>query len=94
MQQVCNYKLFFLETFKTFHLLQAAREGREDIVRKHLAQLHTSEGKSVLDACDASGFTPLHYAAKFNHFEILQLLVNAGACKFVVLCLCVLLPTF
>ena len=31
---------------------------------------------------DADGFAAIHYAARFNHFEVVQLLVNGGARKF------------
>jgi ankyrin repeat protein len=60
-------------------LQQAARDGREDIVRAHLSRLPKYKKEKVLNAKDADGFTALHYAAKFNRFKILQLLVLSGA---------------
>ena len=36
----------------------------------------------VLNENDAEGYTAVHYAAKFNRFEILKLLVDSGASKF------------
>ena len=36
----------------------------------------------MLNEKDAEGYTAVHYAAKFNRFEILKLLVDSGASKF------------
>ena len=30
-----------------------------------------------LNRLDANGFAPVHYAAKFNHFEIMKMLIEA-----------------
>ena len=59
--------------------LQAARDGREDIVRQHLKRLPKYRKEKVLNAKDSEGYTALHYAAKFNRFKILQLLITSGA---------------
>ena len=37
----------------------------------------------MLNEKDAEGYTAVHYAAKFNRFEILKLLVDSGASKFI-----------
>ncbi|MEM7147666.1 MAG: ankyrin repeat domain-containing protein [Verrucomicrobiota bacterium] len=34
---------------------------------------------TIINAADANGFTPLHYAAQLNHADALQLLLNHGA---------------
>ncbi len=34
---------------------------------------------SYIDQLDRFGYTPLHYAAKFNRFDILATLIEAGA---------------
>ena len=59
--------------------LQAARDGREDVVRAHLTRLPRQNTSKILNGKDADGFTALHYAAKFNRFKILQLLITSGA---------------
>lgn len=35
----------------------------------------------LLDAKDAEGYTAMHYAAKFNRFKLIHLLVAHGACE-------------
>ena len=60
-------------------LPKAARDGKEDVVNQHLARLPRYKKKKVLDARDADGFTAMHYAAKFNRFKILRLLVDSDA---------------
>ena len=49
-------------------------------MKQHLS-LPVSENnrEKVLNAKDADGYTALHYAAKFNRFNILKLLWEAGA---------------
>ena len=65
---------------------QAARDGKYDIVKVWL-ELYSEESKRNLkrgkkqqnpvDEKDGDGLTALHYAARFNKFEILaQLLVE------------------
>ena len=34
-----------------------------------------------LNEFDSNGFAPVHYAAKFNHFEIMKNLIEAGKFK-------------
>ena len=48
-------------------------------MRAHLSRLPKDKKEKVLNAKDAVGFTALHYAAKFNRFKILHLLVAYGA---------------
>jgi ankyrin repeat protein len=55
-------------------LLQAAKQGLEDVVQQHLS-LPSLE----LNAKDDDGYTAVHYAAKFNHIQILKLLLKANA---------------
>ena len=62
-----------------YSVLQAARDGREDVVRQHLARLPKGRKGKVLNGKDSEGYTAVHYAAKFNRFKILQLLVTSGA---------------
>lgn len=36
-----------------------------------------------IDNVDEDGLTPLHYAARYNHFAIVKLLVEKGAGKMI-----------
>ena len=47
-------------------------------MKQHLYLLYENKEK-VLNAKDADGYTAVHYAAKFNRFNILKLLAEAGA---------------
>ena len=64
-------------------LLQAARDGREDDVRAWLAAVSDQRKKKLVNAKDKHGFTAVHYAARFNRFKIMQLLLlgDAGRCE-------------
>ena len=44
-----------------------------------MARLPKGRKEKVLNGKDTEGYTALHYAAKFNRFKILQLLVTSGA---------------
>ena len=59
--------------------VQAARDGREDMVRAHLSRLPRVKKEKILNVKDADGYAAVHHAAKFNRFKILQLLVTSGA---------------
>ena len=58
---------------------QAARDGKEDVVRHYLDRLADSEKQEVINARDSEGYTALHYAAKFNRFQIMYRLVTHDA---------------
>lgn len=60
-------------------LSQAARDGREDIVRYYLERLSEEEKEQVINARDSEGYTALHYAAKFNRFQIMVRLITHDA---------------
>ncbi len=54
------------------------------MVRQWLARLLSyRDGSKLLDARDAEGYTAMHYAAKFNRFKIMHLLIAHGACEWV-----------
>ena len=61
--------------------MQAARDGREDVVLLWLERLTGRSGhiEKALNECDEGGYTALHYAARFNRINIVQMLVNRGA---------------
>ena len=46
--------------------------------RLHTPPLPPPPTRPLVDACTASGYTPLHYAAWFNHAEVIK--VRAGSC--------------
>ncbi len=56
------------------------------MVRQWLSRLPKYKKSTILDAMDAEGYTAMHYAAKFNRFQIMLLLATSGACE----CSCVL----
>ena len=39
-------------------------------------------GSDELNVCDSYGYTPLHYAAKYGHFEVFQKLLQKNPSKF------------
>ena len=56
-------------------MLQAAREGREDVVREWMVV-----DESGLDARDGEDYTAFHYAAQQHHLNvIMRHLVDNGA---------------
>ena len=59
--------------------MQAARDGREDVVRHYLDRLSDEETQQVINARDSDGYTALHYAAKFNRFQIMYRLIAHDA---------------
>lgn len=58
-----------------FPLLQAARDGKEDVVLALLEE----DPLPMVDECDEEGMAALHYAAMFNNFRIMELLVDNEA---------------
>ena len=64
------------------YILQAARDNREEIVQQWISLL-TGKDVSKLNKKDSFGYTPLHYAAKFNRYNVLVKLVEAGAGMYV-----------
>ena len=55
-------------------LLQAARDGREDVVQEWMVV-----DKSGVDARDTEGYTAFHYAAENHHLNVMRILVDNGA---------------
>lgn len=49
------------------------------MLRQWLAGLSESKKKAVIDAKDSFGFAAMHYAARFNRFKMMQLLVTNEA---------------
>ena len=65
-----------LNTFSPTAVLAAARAGQHDRLLSLLLQNDMNERIQVVDWM---GRTPLHRAARYNHVEILQLLLQYGA---------------
>ncbi|XP_011409380.1 PREDICTED: ankyrin-3-like, partial [Amphimedon queenslandica] len=62
------------------NLQQAVRDGREEVLRQWLGQLTVKKKKKMLiNAYDSFGFTAMHYAARFNRFKMMQLLIANDA---------------
>ena len=54
--------------------MQAARDGRLDIVKNKLAK-----SKLDVDMRDDDNSTALHYAVRFNNIEVVKYLIKKGA---------------
>ena len=54
-------------------LLAAAKLGNKRLVEECLAC------NARINVADASGLTPLHYAAMFGHHDVVELLISKGA---------------
>ena len=69
---------------KNMIVLQAAREGRKDIVEQRINKLrrHGAQKLRRLNKKDENKLTALHYAVRYGHIEVVKLLIDAGACKF------------
>nr|XP_018670871.1 transient receptor potential cation channel subfamily A member 1 homolog [Ciona intestinalis] len=60
-------------------LHQIARDGDVDLMVKLLDRLTPSRAAKRLNKKDGDRFTPLHYAARYNHLQMCRLLVSRGA---------------
>ncbi|XP_031561478.1 transient receptor potential cation channel subfamily A member 1 homolog [Actinia tenebrosa] len=58
-------------------LHQAARDGKIDLVKRRLEQL--GKGHKKINQQDTYNTTPLHYAVRYNHVEVVKLLLEYGA---------------
>lgn len=76
---VLLYYLIVWQQTNRFLSSQATRDNREDIVRYWLSKLPKYNKEKTLDRRDQKGYTAIHYAAKFNRFKIMTLLVTEGA---------------
>lgn len=62
---------------------QCARDGDEESMMALLEHLGDRKKKMINKWDDYTNrMTPLHYAARYNHFRIVELLVQNGASKF------------
>ena len=58
-------------------IFQAARDGKIDLVRRRLEQL--GKGHRRIKQQDIYNTTALHYAVRYNHIQVVQLLLDYGA---------------
>ncbi|CAK8698608.1 transient receptor potential cation channel subfamily A member 1-like isoform X2 [Clavelina lepadiformis] len=62
----------------TFH--QVAREGDVMLMEKLLERLpHVQQRKKRLNARDDGKLTPMHYAARYHHYHMINFLISNGA---------------
>ena len=59
-------------------LLQAARDNRVEAVGAHITYFFRRNEVNKLNKLDMNGYAPIHYAAKFNRFDIMTKLVGRG----------------
>ena len=71
-------------------LLQAAREGSIKVIRKYLQSNHfrrkmdkvNKGGKNPIDTLDGQGIAAMHYAARYNNVDVMELLLDHGGGEF------------
>ena len=62
---------------------QVARDGNTMMMKAVLKQMpYPSVVKKKINKKDTDKFTPLHYAARYNRYEMCELLVKNGASRF------------
>ncbi|XP_013406001.1 transient receptor potential cation channel subfamily A member 1 homolog isoform X2 [Lingula anatina] len=79
MEMSTNIGLRRVESMETLNLTlhQCARDGNPDKLRRLLDYL--GNVKKKINAHDENKLSPLHYAARYNHFEAVRILVERGA---------------
>ena len=60
------------------NVFEAACDGQEQEVKVWI-ELSKRTPLSFIDRLDKAGYSPLHYATKFNHYSVLDTLIEAGA---------------
>ena len=68
-----------------FALLQVAREGDVMLMEKLLERItNVQQKKKRVNSKDESKLTPIHYAARYNHYHMIEFLIKNGASKLIV----------
>ena len=63
-------------------MLQVAREGNVQLMEKLLERLSNPNlRKKKINAKDEEKMAPIHYAARYSHYDMLEFLINNGAGK-------------
>ena len=73
--QRAGYCAIYKHTF--YVSLQCARDGNPDNMKRLLEV--TSNVKKKVNQHDDEGLSALHYAARYNHYPIVVMLISAGA---------------
>ena len=61
------------------NMLQLAREGDFKTMERLLASIRPSKVQKILNQLDSNKISILHYAARYDHLDIVKLLVEKGA---------------
>lgn len=70
-----------IDDFSHITLHQAARDGKIEVIRQRLQKLEKNPTRrlKVINKADEDSTTPLHYAVRYGHVEVVKLLVEFGA---------------
>lgn len=80
----CKCQLYLgLLSYIVLDYLQAARDGKIDVIRQRLHKLGKNSARRLkaINKADEDNITPLHYAIRYGHVEVVKLLVECGAGK-------------
>ncbi|XP_052810784.1 transient receptor potential cation channel subfamily A member 1 homolog isoform X1 [Mya arenaria] len=73
------YEAPLVDPYKVLEELTLCQCARNGDTEKARLLLETERGKAAVNNDDIEGLTPLHYAARYNHFTLVELLVLEGA---------------
>ena len=80
-----NLTRVFIQFYQKLVFLQLARDGEATILNELLKNVPDQQRKRMLNtALEDDGGTPLHLAARHNHYEVCKLLIEYGSSKIVV----------
>ena len=61
-----------------------AREGDVQLMEKLLERMQNPQlRKKKINSRDDSKLAPIHYAARYNHYDMLKFLINQGASEYI-----------
>ena len=64
-----------------FFVCQAARDGRTDVIKHKLQKIGRNKARllKTINKGDEADITPLHYAVRYGHVNVVKLLSESGA---------------
>ena len=64
-----------------FFVFQAARDGRIDVIKYKLQKFGRNKARRLktINKGDEADITPLHYAVRYGHVNVVKLLRESGA---------------